>query len=379
MKKVKFIFTLGFVLTFFVSQSQSTHSAKVLGVINVGQKDYAVINDLATGEIYKTVLYDQNLLNLDEDLLLDILPSQDENKAKVIKMNLGRIIFAFKQNASNNCVNFCIKSFGEKLLVITYVKNNIKIIYRAIGVNNKIISKVDIFNTQNLPHSNILSTSFTENMTNLESYKLSTHKDVIEKANTYKSYLLHEEWKKLIPIYEDFLLTFRTTDLVVFDSELGRSSAFHLSIYKTIERSLRDNSPCDCLPSPFYFTSKTPFMCMKDMYFNIVESIQLLENNNEEIIKIYRESDITNLLSFYNAQTDSIVSFEELYFKIGNITPDDYNNAIDSINCLGGGALECCGNYSGCCWYWHPICLHHDLTCWKCWSTWYCGKHCKDE
>lgn len=373
MTKVKFIITLGFVLTFFVGQSQNLHSAKVMGIISVGQQDYAVIHDLTTGEVYKTVLYDQALLNLDEDLQLDILPAQDENKAKVIKDNLTKIIFGFKQDNSLGCGNFCVQFFGEKMLVATYLENGIKIMYKAVNSDKKIISKVDIFNVGNLPHKKILSTSFTEDRTNEDSYRLGVYKDVIEKANNYKADLRIEEWEKLIPVYENFLLTFKNTDLTTFKTDLGQSTAFHFSIYKTIDRSLSNNTTCDCLPSPFYFTGKTPFMCLKDVIFNIEESIKVFNENKEEFEKKYSAESIDVLLNYFKNQTEPEVSLEDMYFKLGDTNPDDYGHHIDEIECFGGGQHGCCGNYAGCCWYAHPGCLGHDLICRNCRPRWFCG------
>lgn len=324
MNKIKIVFASCFVLMFFVGQSQNLHSARVMGVISVGQKDYAVISDLTSSEVYKTALYDQGTLNIDEDVQLDILPAQDENKAKVVKANLNKTIFGFKQTNTFNCSNFCVNFFGEKMLVATYVENGVKIMYKAINTEKKIISKVDIFNLGNQPHKKILSTSFTEDRTNEESYKLGVYKDVIEKANNYKTDLQIEEWQKLIPIYENFLLTFKNTDFTTFNTDLGQSTAFHFSIYNTINRSLSNNTDCDCLPSPFYFTGETPFMCMKDYIFNIEESIKIFNENKEEYEKKYNTKSIDALLSYFKSQTESKVSLEDLYFKLGDTNSDDY-------------------------------------------------------
>ena len=280
-------------------------------------------------------------------------------------------IFGFKQDNSLECSNFCVNFFGEKMLVATYVENGVKIMYKAINTDKKIISKVDIFNTENFPHKKIVSTSFTEDRTNEDSYRLAVYKDVIEKANNYKVDLGIEEWEKLIPVYENFLLTFRNTDLTTFITDLGQSTAFHFSIYQTIDRSLSNNTACDCLPSPFYFTGTTPFMCLKDYIFNVEESIKVFNENKEEFEKIYSAESIDAILNYFKNQTEPEVTLEDMYFKLGDTNPDDYGHHIDEIECLGGGDLGCCGNYAGCCWYPSPSCLAHDLACAKC-SHWHC-------
>lgn len=43
-----------------------------------------------------------------------------------------------------------------------------------------------------------------------------------------------------------------------------------------------------------------------------------------------------------------------------------------------GSQWGCCGNYSGCCWYWTYLCFMHDVACIDC-EPWHCGPGCEPD
>lgn len=135
-------------------------------------------------------------------------------------------------------------------------------------------------------------------------------------------------------------------------------------MYNTIERSLSNNTACDCLPSPLYFTGRTSFVCLKDVIFNVEEIIKLLNEDTEK----YDEEITKMLLNYFGSQTETSVTLEKTYFELEHITPSDYEGAVNSVGCVlgSGSAHGCCGNYSGCCWFSHTLCGIHDRLCTRC-------------
>ncbi|SMC66302.1 hypothetical protein [Pedobacter africanus] len=60
---------------------------------------------------------------------------------------------------------------------------------------------------------------------------------------------------------------------------------------------------------------------------------------------------------------------------------DVYRNSHPELNSFvgwwpRGSSHGCCGNYSGACYYWHPICYVHDKICKKCTPSWFCFSGC---
>lgn len=44
-----------------------------------------------------------------------------------------------------------------------------------------------------------------------------------------------------------------------------------------------------------------------------------------------------------------------------------------------GSSHGCCGNYSGPCYYWHPVCYVHDRMCSTCTPRWFCFDGCNPD
>lgn len=336
-----------------------------------------MIIDQTTDEIFKTAPYDINLLVTDEDLQLDFSQNNNDNKAEVVKPNLSKKIFCFKEQNILNCNDFCIQFYGTKMVVITFVENGTIISYKAKTLNSKTTSKVDIFDVSSNPHKKILSTSFTVD-TNITSYKLSIHEDVISIAKTLKNNLLENQWKKVITVFTDFLLTLKEKDIELFSSNIGQSTTFHLSIFSTINRSLANNTECECLPVPYYFTGISPFVCQKDFIFNTEQVLKSLEDNKEKINSKYNEETILTVTNYFNKQTSSEITFGDIYFSLST-TPIEYQDSL--VKCIGlsGTSPGCCGNYSGCCWYASVYCLLHDVACGLsgCEPSWACFYGCQ--
>ncbi len=160
---------------------------------------------------------------------------------------------------------------------------------------------------------------------------------------------------------------------------------YHFAIIKTTKRALeRNSSECNCSPVPFYFTDKTPFICQEDLSYNIEELLNNLERNYTELTQSYNLEIVNHVKSYLQSKssTGNTLSFEDSYIDLSNGVPTNLFNTtiedhIETLGCLlgPGSGLGCCGNYSGCCWYWSYNCLMHDLACLHC-DHWYCLSGC---
>lgn len=100
MKKIKLLISLSLItLMSTVSIAQNMHNAKIEGIISVGSQDVAIINDLTTGDVYKSSIYTKDLLITNEEIQLEININGNEEQAKIIKPNLNANIIAFKQKS----------------------------------------------------------------------------------------------------------------------------------------------------------------------------------------------------------------------------------------------------------------------------------------
>ncbi len=204
-------------------------------------------------------------------------------------------------------------------------------------------------------------------------YKLRTNEDVISKAEHVRANLSEDDWNEISVAYESFIETFKSVNKSVLFSKLGRSSYFHLSIFKTVTRSLADNSDCGCLPVPFYFTDKTPFICQKDYIYDVASMKEQFNALSEDELSGYGDDGIL-ALNYFNNSTESEVNYAD--FSATWVTPEEFEIAL-AIDCMQGSDLGCCGNYEGCCWYAHILCLAHDLYCLASDCGTGCGPDCE--
>jgi len=102
MKKIKLLLTLSLIVIMSgISIAQELHNAKVLGIVNLSSQDFATIIDLTANDVYKTALYGQELLIIDEDIQL----SFTSGSVQVVKAGLTENIFAFQEEQTNLATN----------------------------------------------------------------------------------------------------------------------------------------------------------------------------------------------------------------------------------------------------------------------------------
>ena len=99
MKKIKLLLGFAAIFVALIGNSQNIHNAKIIAIMELGQKDYAIVSDEQNQEIYKTAIYDRDMLIINESIDLEVLT---DKKAKVIKPNINANIMAFKKHNGGN-------------------------------------------------------------------------------------------------------------------------------------------------------------------------------------------------------------------------------------------------------------------------------------
>jgi hypothetical protein len=207
-------------------------------------------------------------------------------------------------------------------MIVSYTEGSYRINYSSSKVSDdKISSNVRMFkepSNNNKRENQKIVSSFNLDKADKESYRLSTHKDVLKEANRLgiSTDFSISTWEEVTSVYESFLLSFKQNENSLFFSELGQNTTFHFSSFNIIKRSLESKTECKCTPSPFYFTSTTPFMCQEDLSYDVSEIKTRLNENREFINSRYNQEDVKTLENILNSISDDILSFEQLYIGI---------------------------------------------------------------
>jgi len=224
--------------------------------------------------------------------------------------------------------------------------------------------------------------------TNVPAYKLAVHKNIIEKANLLKKGLTITSLDNLIYSFQEFGQKILFNENIKSNIIIKESIFYHNAILNTVKRSIEKNQDCECLPHPGYFVDAKPFWCQEDYLVNVDIFLNLLKNNKSE--DLIKKEQIILMLENYNSDEipfNKISSFleskEDYLNRIENSivnyqTARNSNTNRTEEDCTLGTDLGCCGNYSGCCWYWSYYCLDHDLACLAC-DKWHCGPACEPE
>lgn len=100
------------------------------------------------------------------------------------------------------------------------------------------------------------------------------------------------------------------------------------------------------------------------------------------------DSKTLELISFLDTYTEETIRFDDYYSFY--VDKNDFNLFVSNMITSSGGCAwwcplgcgsdhGCCGNYSGCCLYWHPGCYVHDKMCTNCKPEWFCLPGCKPD
>lgn len=380
MKKV--IYSLIIILSAIscFSQNVEIHEAKIIGSFELGTQEVTTIYDEVTGCERKTAPHTKSLFTPNESVQIKI--SDKKHMAEVIKPLLSEKVYTNKNcgNGANCLTAFCIINNNENSLILRYTQNNLKVYYNATKrPNNSIQSNLIIYGGNN--GNGAIPTSHFLDKTNLEQYKLTAFRNVIEESNKLAKHTGLNISNAEETLIENLILNFKKDALELVQTDLAKSIFFNVAIIKSTKRALVNNSnDCNCAPVPLYFKDKSPFICQKDLAYNVGSLLTNLEENLPQISEHYDMETIEKVKTSFLSKSNqvNVVSFEEFYVEFGGIPTSEFNVNLEDFIEEGwcpiglGTDLGCCGNYSGCCWYASDLCLIHDVACLTC-SEWYCG------
>ena len=259
--------------------------------------------------------------------------------------------------------------------------NNYTFNFNSKEDDGKLISELSIFHKEKL----ILKSQQVVD-SKIPVYKLTVYKEIIRNANNLKNQITPETLNHIIPEFEIFARSILFNSKTQFNSTLVQSIFYHNSILNTVKRSYKENKDCECLPHPGYFVDQTPFWCQEDYLVNVTEFAEIIKNSNSEflpkkkkvleLLENYNETEISidKISEYLETKKEYLNRIETKFNSVNNPTSDSSLNKEE--DCTKGTDLGCCGNYSGCCWYWSYYCLDHDLACLAC-DKWHCGPSCE--
>lgn len=393
MKKLIYSTLLVLATSFCFSQNNSANNetinnGRVIGSYGLGSQEVTTIMDETTDCIRKTSPHSKGLFLPNETV--EIVLKENKQMAEVRKSLLTKKVYANKNCGSGqqDCLtSLCIIKNNDDKLIFKYTDDNYKVFYNASRkTNNSIKSSLIIYGGNN--GNGAIPTSYYLDKSNSEQFKLFSHKGVIEESDK----LLNQNGVHISGdeevLLEKLILEIKNSESELTESDLAKNIFYHTAIIKTVKRAIENNeSDCNCAPVPLYFTDKTPFLCQQDLAYNVNQSLESLKSNSSVIAEKYDSLTIERVKSYLERRSTEVdyIFFEESYIALSNGVPTNefieiIDDHIELAGCLlgQGSDLGCCGNYSGCCWFWSVDCLNHDLGCAAiaC-DHWTCGWACE--
>jgi len=280
----------------------------------------------------------------------------------------------------------------QNIVIIRNSPNYLSLIYKInqfeLKFDSEIKDQIVVSNFRIFEKNELLIETKNNIDTKIPSYKLITHKGIIEQAKVLKIHSnldLINKSKKLFELFAEKILFNQNLDSY---SNLVQSLFYHNSILEITKRSFEKKEDCECTPHPGYFVDNNSFWCQEDYLIDVNRFIDVIENNNSEYL-----IDKEKVLSFLQKKKNSSISIDKIsvfmeskqsFMNRVESSFSKANNTIKSIKppeeCEDGQGtdLGCCGNYSGCCWVWSYYCLDHDIRCYTC-AHWHCGPSCVPE
>lgn len=382
MKKLIVLFLLSSQV--LISYSQSTeeiHIGKVIGSYSFMDKEITTIYDQVSNCIRKTAPHSTNLFVSGENIQIKI--STSHSLGIISKTELSETVSIVNCNNTNNTncnSDLCIINQSSNNLQLSFTQNDNKIFFNVYSDENGSTKSKVIFY---LGSSNF-STNYFLNKSDTTKYKYLSHIEVINEADSLIGLQSQQDVIIADKIIELFISKIKNNNQLGSSVELLKNIFYHASIIKTIVRANADNSNCNCAPIPSYFTDLTPFLCQEDVKYNINELLANIEENKILFLQKYDTTVVEYITTYLRNKSinTSELMFEETYFDLAGISKTQFidyiENPAPSIGCLygPGSGLGCCGNYSGCCWYWSYNCFLHDVACLHC-DKWHCGPLCQ--
>lgn len=244
--------------------------------------------------------------------------------------------------------------------IAQYRSGNIILFFEAKTINSITQSYLTI-KEQSQKTETILKTEFVVNP-ELRSYKLAVHEDIILEAEKIKNDSDSEKSEDLVSLYSLFAEMILSDERINFELQTVQSLFYHKAVLNTLDRSVKNNSDCECTPHPAYFIGKTGFWCQEDYLINPKAYIQAIDKSGykmtEPEMKMYnylqenkslKNISIDKLLNIAETQKEFLRRVGNVYYKSTNkILKSSPPRSLVKEDCTPGSSLGCCGNYAGC-------------------------------
>ena len=216
-------------------------------------------------------------------------------------------------------------------------------------------------------------------------YKLYQSDQVVELAKDLQintSFISLSEMKKVL---NQFMKDAYVPKLKTLESHLLLNSIhYHISVMDTRIRYLETNQDtCECTVHPAYLVDKANFVCQEDYFIPKQVIEMLLDVKDDNPISMSERSGLRKHLGPH--LNSSYISFKTLYsFYVdeevftGSINALKNGVSFSNAMCWFGQGSDwgCCGNYSGCYYYWSFLCYLHDWYCTDCHNVDVCLPGC---
>ena len=168
------------------------------------------------------------------------------------------------------------------------------------------------------------------------------------------------------------------------------------SLLKSINRQImKDNGRPKSLDDEYYdatiYTSNTVyegfnrelsgFALTEDLIINVNDFIDYINQD----LQYAEQKGVLFFLEIFNNLSTEYISIYELEEEIRTYTllhPEEFEGEEDPTTLFrwpSGSVHGCCGNYSGPCLFWHPLCYIHDKICTDCLPKKFCLPGCKPD
>jgi len=306
---------------------------------------------------------------------------------------LVALYLAYSCNKEENEIN---SEFKKEL---NFNANNTKIDYSGTIVKGHLIINIDI---KDYETGKSIKENFDIN-TDKNQFPKEISEQITAKQKSLSSKFSSSEIRRLLNAMDKMV---NSVTLDMRDSELKDLKMQGLfmcnSLIKSVNRQILKNdmilqktnlksstNNLENTDSPIY-TSNTVY----EGYNRELSSFALTEDLviNVDDLQKYINEDTQNaeakgflfVQEILNNTTTNSISLYQLEAEIVEYTrnnPDDFEGQVSELGFRWprGSDHGCCGNYSGPCYYFHPVCFLHDKMCTDCTPRWFCFSGCKPD
>jgi hypothetical protein len=315
-------------------------------------------------------------------------------KIKILTITLIVLIASFTIYSCSKNEDNQISTQTEKIL--EYKQDNSKIHYSSKIINGRLNFSIEI---EDLSTGKLINEKFDINI-DRTILAIEISNQISKKQQKLSATITKSEITSLVAIMDN-MVTYVTKDMKNAELKDLKTQGLFMcnSLVKSVNRQIRKNQ-LDIQSK----SSKSSFINSENSEATIYTSNSVYEGFNRELSSFALTEDleinVSTFTDYINADpqyaeekgflfvqeilnnfTSNNISLYELENEIIDYTINNPNQFEGEASLLGfrwprGSSHGCCGNYSGPCYYWHPVCYVHDKMCSYCSPRWFCFSGC---